>query len=73
MRGRDASSLLPLLIFASQHVAFKSPTQTTLVLQLLHALVEENEGWIVNSAQNNQEIKALFKKICQVSGLGFTV
>lgn len=65
MRGRDALSVLSLLRFGAQHVAFKAPNQTEVVLQLLHALLEENERWIVETRQEAEEIKALLKKICQ--------
>lgn len=66
MRGRDLTSLLPLLEFAWQHVAFRSSTYTAVVVQLMNALLDENEQWIATTAEGKEELKALLRKVAQV-------
>ena len=66
LRGRDASSLLPLLGFISKHLGLRPPAQTLVAAELLNSLLEENEKWIVEDAEGAEEIKPLLKKICQV-------
>ncbi|KAL8439317.1 hypothetical protein Efla_003954 [Eimeria flavescens] len=65
VRGRDAASLLSLLQFAAKHAAFRAPSETAVVLQLLDALMCENEEWILESLGETQQVAELIKKICQ--------
>ncbi|OEH79145.1 wd g-beta repeat-containing protein [Cyclospora cayetanensis] len=65
VRGRDMSSLLPLLRFISKHIGLKGAAQTAISLQLLHSLLDENEGWLVEEPQAAPELKTLLAKICQ--------
>ncbi|KAL8453803.1 hypothetical protein Emed_000664 [Eimeria media] len=65
VRGRDPSSLLPLLRFAAENSAFRAPSETAVVLQLLLALLQESESWVLENPQEADEAKALLKKIAQ--------
>ncbi|KAL8275196.1 hypothetical protein Esti_000868 [Eimeria stiedai] len=65
VRGRDPSSSLPLLRFAAKHSAFRAPSETAVVLQLLLALLQESECWILEKPQEADEVKSLLKKVAQ--------